>query len=169
VLEAITMRHVLIVANKTLHGDALLGAVKKKLDDEPSEFRVLVPATPLRDYQRHHPSSAEASIDYPVIGFAPYDAEEGREAYEVAEQRLEYGIERLRRLLGAPVDGEVGDSDPMHAITEVVTHHPVDEIIISTLPAHLSHWLHSDLPGRVHRKHHLPVTTVTHDQVPARA
>jgi hypothetical protein len=151
------MRHVLVVANKTLNEDALLEAVRKKLESEPCEFWVLVPATPVRDNQ--------APVERGR--FHPDGSDEASEAWEMAQRRLEHGIERLRGL-GAPVDGEVGDADPMHAITEVVSHRPVDEVLISTLPAHASHWLHTDLPSRVHRKHHLPVTTVTHDPVPAR-
>ncbi len=37
----------------------------------------------------------------------------------------------------------------------------VDEIVISTLPTHLSHGLHTDLPSRVQRRFGVPVTTVT--------
>ncbi len=82
------------------------------------------------------------------------------DAYEEAERRLREGLLLLRRL-GATVEGEVGDSDPMNAIEHALHGRHVDEILISTLPTHVSHWLHTDLPSRVHRKFGLEVTTVT--------
>ena len=48
----------------------------------------------------------------------------------------------------------------MDAIEETLAAGDFDEIIVSTLPHHISRWLHVDLP---HRLTHLglPVTTVT--------
>ena len=40
------MRRYLIVADKTLGGDTLVGAVRERAMKEPSEFWVLVPARP---------------------------------------------------------------------------------------------------------------------------
>jgi hypothetical protein len=62
--------------------------------------------------------------------------------------------------LGAEVDGEVGEADPVAAIKEVLSSQPVDEIILSTLPQRRSRWLARDLPGRVRRDFGLPVTHV---------
>jgi hypothetical protein len=65
------------------------------------------------------------------------------------------------RDVGATVDGEVGDEDPMQAIEKALNERHFEEIVISTLPTHLSRWLHTDLPSRAHRKFHVEVTTVT--------
>lgn len=81
-------------------------------------------------------------------------------AYATAERRLEDGRDRLRSV-GAHVSGEVGDPDPLVAVKAVLAHREVDEIIVSTLPPGLSHWLRMDVPRRLQHRFHKPVTTVT--------
>ena len=46
------------------------------------------------------------------------------------------------------------------AAVNAVHDEQVDEIIVSTLPERVSHWLHIDLPARVERLG-VPVTVVT--------
>jgi hypothetical protein len=53
------------------------------------------------------------------------------------------------RQLGAKVDGEVGEADPVAAIKELLGRQEVDEIILATLPQRRSRWLARDLPSRV--------------------
>jgi hypothetical protein len=48
-------------------------------------------------------------------------------------------------------------------VSEAVTSTGIDEIIISTLPARVSHWLRRDLPHRV-EQFGLAVTIVTAQQ-----
>lgn len=49
--------------------------------------------------------------------------------------------------------GEVGASDPLDAIGDVLARDPdVAEIVISTLPQQSSRWLRRDLPSRVRSK-----------------
>jgi GABA permease len=48
----------------------------------------------------------------------------------------------------------------MRAVEAALAKRKFDEIIVSTLPERLSHWLHQDLPWRIEHKFHLPVTHV---------
>ena len=73
---------------------------------------------------------------------------------------LELAIPLLEEAAGGRVEGLIGAEDPYHAITGALETHSFDEIVISTLPVHVSHWLHIDLPTRA-RRLGLPVTVVT--------
>jgi hypothetical protein len=69
----------------------------------------------------------------------------GRQA---ARERLARGVERLQAE-GLDVAGTVaGDGDAMHAVLDVYDRAHHDEIVIVTLPEHLSRWLGCDLPHR---------------------
>jgi hypothetical protein len=84
-------------------------------------------------------------------------------SHEQAQQRLEYGLERFRRI-GAVVNGDVAGSNALDAIGDAVHRRQFDEIIISTLPRRISRWLHQDLPHRAKRKFGVPITVITpHD------
>jgi hypothetical protein len=131
------MLRILVVANKTLGGSAVLAEVKSRLDNGPCAIHLLVPATP--------PSGGLTWT------------EEG--AHAEAEHRLAAGLDRFSAL-GCEVTGEVGDSRPLDAIQDTLRHREVDEIIISTLPVGVSRWLHIDLPRRAAKATHLPVTHV---------
>jgi hypothetical protein len=61
---------------------------------------------------------------------------------------------------GGPVLALIGSHDPLAAVEDAVNAGRYDEVIISTLPARVSHWLHIDLPARVQRLG-FPVTVVT--------
>jgi hypothetical protein len=76
---------------------------------------------------------------------------------------LELAIPLLEEAAGGHVDGIVGDADPFVAVCEAVTSIGFDEIMVSTLPARVSHWLRRDLPHRVEQLG-LPVTIVTAQQ-----
>jgi hypothetical protein len=66
----------------------------------------------------------------------------------------------LEEAAGGRVEALVGDTDPYAAVREALRAHDYDEVIVSTLPTHVSHWLRIDLPARVERLG-LPVTVVT--------
>ena len=67
---------------------------------------------------------------------------------EIASGYLSDAITRLKES-GLTADGSVGDSDPLIAVNEAWDPALYDEIIISTLPAGPSKWLHAALPERV--------------------
>ena len=150
------MRQILIVANRTLGGQEMLSTVRERLDAGPSEFWVVVPATVPTDAHDLALLGPGGTVGGSLVEAPPH----AEDPYAAAERRLEQGLAALRQL-GATVDGEVGDEDPMHAIEHALTRRQFDEIVISTMPTHLSHWLHTDLPSRVHRKFHIQTTTVT--------
>jgi GABA permease len=153
------MRRYLIVANQTLGADELSRAVADRSAAGPAEFWLLVPATPVTDL------ASPAFL--PGMGGVPVPVQASPEESEaLARARLDAALERLRAA-GSTVDGEVGDPDPFRAIEQTLSRRQFDEIVVSTLPARLSRWLRQDLPSRVERKFHVPVTHVGSVQVPS--
>ena len=89
------------------------------------------------------------------------DARGAEEAdYDHARGRLAIGIEQLQKL-GAEVDGEVSNANPVQAVEDALSRRKYDEIILSTLPSGIGRWLSQDLPHKVTRKLKGPVTVVT--------
>ena len=135
---------VLIVANRTAATDKLLETVRRRAEEGPAEFHLLVPATP-RGLHR--------VVDPEVAG------------REEAAAQLGLALERLREVAGDDVTGHVGDADPVAAIWDTLHQREVDEIIISTLPRRLSRWMHLDLPSKV-RGTGRPITHVEGERAP---
>jgi len=77
---------------------------------------------------------------------------------EVAHKMLDEALEHLRAA-GLEVEGHVGSSDPILAVSDEWDPKRYDEIILSTLPMRFSKWLHAGLPERVGR---LTDARVTH-------
>lgn len=73
---------------------------------------------------------------------------------------IELAVPLLEQAAGGKVEAIVGDTDPFVAIHEALVRSHFDEVIISTLPHRVSHWLRIDLPARIERLG-LPVTVVT--------
>jgi hypothetical protein len=130
---------VLVVAHKTAATRPLLDAVRERAQRGPSTFTLLVP------------NSAHGL--HKVV-----DAEDQSESE--AQAVLDVALPKLSEAAGMPVDGMVGDADPSAAVHDAINLRGFDEIIISTLPTHVSRWLKLDLPSKVSGMG-LPVTTVT--------
>jgi hypothetical protein len=70
----------------------------------------------------------------------------GREA---ARERMQAAVARLREA-GVEASGAVaGDGDALHGVLDAYDRSRHDEIVIVTMPEHLSRWLGCDLPQRV--------------------
>jgi GABA permease len=152
------MRRILVVANRTLHEDYLLDAIRSRMAEGPCEFTLLVPAVASTGADNSSPSSE--GVEWRGAARQAGDYLLPHEENAQAHQRLEYGLARFRQL-GATVDGEVGSSNAMHAIRDALQGREIDEILISTLPRGISQWLRQDLAHRARRKFRLPVTVVT--------
>ena len=138
-MESSTPTRVLVVANRTAATPALIEAVRERAGRGPCAFTLLVP---------HTASGLHRVVD-------PED-----QGVNEAEQTLELALPLLEKAAGAPVEGMVGDAEPLAAIQDAVNLHGFDELIISTLPKRFSRWLRLDLPHKAAGLG-LPVTTVT--------
>jgi hypothetical protein len=131
---------VLVVANQTAESEELLAALRERDAQGDCEFTILIPATA-----------------HGLQWAANMDADTAKEEAEVHRDAL---IGRLRDA-GVEVDGAiVGDPDPLGAIQDACNRGSYDELIVSTLPHHVSRWLHLDLPRKAAHATGLPVTTV---------
>ena len=77
-----------------------------------------------------------------------------------AHERLEAALARLRAA-GLKAEGQVGaDANPLFAVAEVWDASVYDEIVVSTFPTGVSHWMNLDLPQRIGRLTDAPVEHV---------
>jgi hypothetical protein len=129
---------VLVVANRTAESPELLDALRKRTMQGPCVFTLLVPSTP-------------HGISWAADMHAGGEEAEGHRSAFVAELREE----------GLNVgDAKVGDPDPLAAICDECNFSDYDELIVSTLPLHVSKWLRVDLPRKAKAATGLPVTHV---------
>jgi hypothetical protein len=128
---------VLVVANRTAGSEELIAALRERAERGPAAFHLVVPSTP-------------RGVSWAADMHAGADA---------AEHDLEAALERLREL-GIEIDGELGDPDPVAAVSDASNAASYDELIVSTLPKHVSKWLKLDLPHKAAHATGLPVTHV---------
>lgn len=132
----------LVVANETVEGEALLAEIRERCRNHNCEILVVTPA--LAGSRASHWAS---DID---------------EAIELARQRMELSLIAIEGL-GLRVRGEIGDSDPNVAIEDALRVFPADEIVISTHPPERSRWLEHGVVERARNEIDLPITHVVVD------
>ncbi len=134
------MRTVLVVANETLGGRALLDAVRSRAAEGDTRFVLCVPQ------------------NRPRAGLVIYDDS----VHDAAQARVDLALEFLHAQ-GIQAIGEVGDPDPYTATIDAVREHRPAEILISTYPETRSGWLRRDLIDRIREATGLPVVHIVND------
>jgi nucleotide-binding universal stress UspA family protein len=128
---------VLVVANRTAGSEELLRALRERAEEGPADFHLVVPASP---------RGASWMFDM-------------NSGHDAAEHDLEGALQRIRDL-GLDVEGEVGDPDPVAAVSDSAQTRSYDEVIVSTLPKHISKWLKVDAARKIAHATGLPVKHV---------
>ncbi len=134
------MRTVLVVANETIGGRALIDTVERYAAEEQTQFVLCVPQT------------------RPRSGYVIYDDS----VFDAAQARVDLAVGFVRSE-GMQAVGEVADPDPYAATIDAVREYNPDAIIISTYPEHRSGWQRRDLIDRVRDATGLPVEHVVAD------
>ena len=158
----VVTRRYLVVANQTLQGAELRDELRKRIEEGPSSFYILVPNTSAANLYVVH---ATGHASKPVGGGTEFVLR-ARPEPATDEDATAYARRRLNQMLadltalGVPVEGDLGSSHPLKAMEKVLTDHQFDEIILAALPQRVSRWLGADLPHEAERRFGLPVTTI---------
>jgi len=136
------VHRVLVVANQTAAGRALLDELSTRCEGRASEVLVVTPA--LTSSQLQHWTS---DVD---------------EALVAAKERLEGSVAAIRGL-GLEARGVVGDQDPNVALEDALRSFAADEVVISTHPPDRSRWLEHGVVEKAREEVPLPITHVVVD------
>ena len=132
---------VLVLANETVGGSALLDEIRNRCKGRQSEILVVTPA--ITSQVKHWVSDTD-------------------QAYVDADERRAASVAAIRAA-GLEARGMVGDSDPNVAVEDALRDFAADEVIISTHPPERSRWLERGVVERAQREIDLPVTHVVVD------
>ncbi len=138
-MELSAPTRVLVVAHKTAATQPLLEAVRERAQRGPCQFTLLVPNSTHGLHKVVDPEDQGASE---------------------AQTALDHALPLITEAAGTPVEGIVGDPDPVAAVHDAINLRGFDEVIVSTLSLRASRWLKLDLPSKIAGMG-LPVTTVT--------
>jgi hypothetical protein len=132
-------QRVLVIANRTADSPDLIEALRRRLGEEGTSLTLLVPAVP-------HGLAWAADM---------------KAGWSAAIYRAEAASQRMRAS-GIELEGViVGDPDPFAAAGDVLHAGGYGEVIVSTLPRGISHWLRLGLADRLRRAFEIPVTQVS--------
>jgi len=123
-------RNVLVLANETVVGKALLERIRERAARGKASFLIISPQS--------DPTKGE---------------------HPEAERRLKRALGELRGE-GIDAHGQVAHPDPFTAAMEAIREERVDEIIVSTFAPSRSPWLRKNLIQRLHDETKLPVEHV---------
>lgn len=124
-------KNVLVVANETVVGEALLERIRARASRGPASFLIISPQSD--PTQSSHPE---------------------------AERRLRRALSELRAA-GIEAHGQVAHPDPHTAAMQAIEDERIDEIIVSTFEPEQSGWLRRDLVQRLRDDAGVPVEHVT--------
>jgi hypothetical protein len=134
---------ILVVANETVGGRALLDEIRESGRGKRSEILVVVPALTASQLE--------------------YWASDVDGAIADAKRRLDASLAAMREA-GLDARGHVGDHhEPSAAIEDALREFAADEVIISTHPSERSRWLEGGVVERARREVPLPITHVVVD------
>ena len=119
---------VLVVANETLAGHELIGAVERRAKEGSIRALVIAP------------------VNDPVAGYVVYEGT--RRA--AAGRRLDRALNVLREL-GVPAYGYVSGEGPLDAVKDALAQEDIDEVIVSTHPEARSGWLRRNLVDEIRK------------------
>jgi hypothetical protein len=138
---------VLVVVNERVPSHALRDVLRSHIRDAPA-CEVLLVAPALNSRLRH------------------WLSDEDRAKWE-AYHRLRDVLDRLNGEY--PVEGIVGDADPIQAVADALAVFPADSVIIATNPHSRTNWLERDLVARVRELTSRPVERIVVDDSPTEA
>lgn len=128
--EADGQTNVLVIANETVLGEALLDRIGERASRGPASFLIISP-----------------------------QSDPTQSAHPEAERRLRRAIAELRAA-GIDAHGQVAHPDPYTAALQAIQDERIDEVIVSTFEPARSPWLRRNLVQRLHNEAEIPVEHV---------
>lgn len=123
-------RNVLVVANETVVGKALIDRIRERAERGPASFLIISP-----------------------------QSDPTQSAHPEAERRLRRVLSELRAA-GIDAHGQVAHPDPYTAAMQAIEDERTDEVIVSTFEPARSPWMRKNLVQRLHEDAKLPVEHV---------